>query len=293
MNGVAKTTGLGQGVGLLFGNDEVEKYFECEIGRITPNKYQPRQFFNDTDLKELSDSIKENGVIQPLVVTRSDEGYELVAGERRLRASKMAGLSKVPVVVMEIEGDDTLLELALIENVQRTDLNPVEEAEAYQKLIQRFGYTQEETARKVGKKRSTVSNMLRLLNLPDFIKQDLIEGTLTEGHARALLRLSDDLGGMKEIRDQIIKKALSVRQTERIVRKSTSSAQIRKNNPLKSDENELPQTYCKSLINQLTNKLSSKVYINQMGTRGKLEIEYYSVDDLERLISLILSENNG
>ena len=287
---MAKTTGLGQGVGLLFGNDDDEKYFECDIDKITPNKYQPRIQFNESDLKELSDSIKENGIIQPLIVTQAEDGYELVAGERRLRASKLAGLTQVPVVVMEVESEDALLELALIENIQRTDLNPIEEAEAYHKLIQKFGYTQEETAKRVGKKRSTISNMLRLLNLPDFIKQDLVDGVLTEGHARALLRLSDDLGAMKEIRDEIVRKSLSVRQTERIVRKATSTAKTKQNTPPTTNSDELPTTYCKSLVNQLTNHLSSKVYINQTGSRGKLEIEYYSVDDLERLISLILRD---
>jgi ParB family chromosome partitioning protein len=292
---VAKTTGLGQGVGLLFGNDNEEKYFECDIDKITPNKYQPRLYFDEADLLELSESIRENGIIQPLIVTLSTEGkgYELIAGERRLRASKLAGLEKVPVVVMDVTDEDTLLELALIENIQRTDLNPIEEAEAYHKLIQKFGYTQEETAKRVGKKRSTISNMLRLLNLPDFIKQDLVSGTLSEGHARALLRLSDDLPAMKEIRDLIIKKSLSVRQTEKIVRKATSTVKHSQVSPQNKDQSEIPTTYCKALVNQLTNKLSSKVYINQAGSRGKLEIEYYSVDDLERLISVIMNETTN
>lgn len=289
---MAKTTGLGQGVGLLFGNDAEEKYFECDINLINPNKFQPRVHFKEADLHELADSIKENGVIQPLIVTQgTPEGsYELIAGERRLRASKLAGLSKVPVVVMDVTREDSLLELALIENVQRTDLNPIEEAEAYHKLIQRFGYTQEDTAKRVGKNRSTVSNMLRLLNLPDFIKQDVIDGVLSEGHGRALLRLGEDLATMKEVRDLIVKKGLSVRQTEKIVRKTTSSTRPARSITSPKDSQELPQTYCKALVNQLTNRLSAKVYIHQIGSRGKLEIEYYSTDDLERLISLIMHE---
>lgn len=290
---MAKTTGLGQGVGLLFGNDAEEKYFECDIDKISPNKFQPRLYFNEEGLQELADSIRENGVIQPLIVTASatNKGeYELIAGERRLRASKLAGLDKVPVVVMDITKEDTLLELALIENVQRTDLNPIEEAEAYQKLIQKFGYTQEDTARRVGKKRSTISNMLRLLNLPDFIKQDVVEGLLSEGHARALLRLAEDLPTMKEVRDLILKKSLSVRQTEKIVRKATTAGARKPTVTPPRDSNDLPASYCKALINQLTNRLSAKVYINQNGSRGKLEIEYYSVDDLERLITVIMNE---
>lgn len=290
---MAKTTGLGQGVGLLFGNDTEEKYFECDIDKITPNKFQPRTYFNEADLQELADSIRENGIIQPLIVTHSaNKGeYDLIAGERRLRASKIVGLERVPVVLMDVTKEDSLLELALIENVQRTDLNPIEEAEAYQKLIQRFGYTQEDTAKRVGKKRSTVSNMLRLLNLPDFVKQDVVDGVLSEGHARALLRLAEDLVTMKEVRDLIVKKALSVRQTEKIVRKAISPTATTSSPSPGRETHNLPSTYCKALVNQLTNRLSAKVYINQNGSRGKLEIEYYSVDDLERLISVIMNES--
>lgn len=289
---MAKTTGLGQGVGLLFGNEDVEKYFECNIEKIFPNKFQPRLHFDESELQELADSIRENGVIQPLIVTNSEAKgcYDLIAGERRLRASKIAGLTTVPVVVMDITKEDTLLELALIENIQRTDLNPIEEAEAYQNLINKCGYTQEETAKRVGKKRSTVSNMLRLLNLPDFVKNDLMEGVLSEGHARALLRLSDDIPAMREVRDLILKKALSVRQTEKIVRKATAVSTRTAPASTIRESAELPATYCKALINQLTNRLSSKVCINQNGPRGKIEIEYYSVDDLERLISVIMNE---
>lgn len=287
---MAKPTGLGQGVGLLFGEEEAEKYFQCDIGKIVPNKHQPRSKFNDNDLQELSDSIKENGVIQPLIVTEPVQGqYSLIAGERRLRASKLAGLGEVPVVVMDVTDEDSLLELALIENIQRTDLNPLEEAEAYQKLIQKFGYTQEETAKRVGKKRSTITNSLRLLNLPDFIKNDIIDGVLSEGHGRALLRIADDVIAVKEIRDLIIKKKLSVRQTEKLVKKSDNSARSDRLTP-QTNKKDLPDTYCKALVNQLTNRLSSKVYINQNGGRGKLEIEYYSSDDLERLISIIMDD---
>lgn len=152
---LAKEIGLGKGVGILFGNseEEDEKFFLCDIDRIIPNQHQPRTVFNDDDLKELSDSIRENGIIQPLIVKKKndDDGYELIAGERRLRASKIVGLDKVPVVVNDVEDEGVLLELALIENIQRTDLNAIEEAEAYRKLIEKFNYTQEETARRVGK----------------------------------------------------------------------------------------------------------------------------------------------
>ncbi|MFV0439471.1 MAG: ParB/RepB/Spo0J family partition protein [Desulfopila sp.] len=290
---MVKTTGLGQGVGLLFGEATEEKYFQCNIEKITANSLQPRSFFDEEGLNELADSIRENGVIQPLIVTQGARKgeFELVAGERRLRASKLAGLEKVPVVVLDVSSEDNRLELALIENVQRTDLNPIEEAEAYQKLIQRFGYTQEDTAKRVGKKRSTVTNILRLLNLPDIIKQDVIAGLLSEGHARSLLRIGDDLATIKEIRDLIIKRSLSVRQTEKLIRKTLSPAGVTTTSASPKKGHSLPANYCKALVNQLTNRLSAKVCINQHGTRGRLEIEYYSADDLERLISVIMNES--
>ena len=286
---MAIKTGLGQGVGLLFGDTE-EKYFDCQISSILPNKHQPRLHFKEDSLNSLAKSIKENGVIQPLIVTHSSSPqiYELVAGERRLRASKIAGLTQVPVVLMQVDNDDTLLELALIENIQRTDLNPIEEAQAYQKLIEKFSYTQEETANRVGKKRSTISNLLRLLRLPGFIKDDLINGVLSEGHGRALVKLVDDPLKLQETRDVIVKNSLSVRQTEKIIRKLIAVPKsLGKTSPT-SDKENIPESYKKALINQLTNTLNSKVIINQNGNRGKIEIEYYSLDDLERLISLLV-----
>jgi ParB family chromosome partitioning protein len=286
---MGKKTGLGQGVGLLFG-EEVEKYFECNINNIVPNKYQPRTNFDPNDLKELADSISEKGVIQPLIVTTGSDGdYELIAGERRLRASKLAGLSHVPVVLLEVDNEDTLLELALIENVQRTDLNGIEEAEAYKKLIEKFGYTQEETAKRVGKQRSTVANMLRLLKLPDTIREDIVNGLLTEGHGRALVKLVDDPLKLQEVRNLIIKNSLSVRQTEKIVKKAsfTKSPTKRTNKP---DLEEIPSSYTKSRVVELTNRLNSKIYITQNGSRGKIEIEYYSHDDFDRVTELLLGE---
>lgn len=287
---MAKQTGLGQGVSLLFGDKQEDKFFHCDIDKIIPNKHQPRTSFNDTKIQELADSIRENGVIQPLIVTHSDEPdvYELIAGERRLRASKLANLLTVPVVILEVDNENSLLEMALIENIQRTDLNPLEEAEAYSKLIDKFGYTQEETAKRVGKNRSTITNMLRLLNLPLFIKSDIVDGILSEGHGRALLRLVDDPMKLREVRELIVKKNLSVRQTETLVRNVTATPTGKARVQLK--ETELPSSYCTALTNQLTNKLHSRVSILQNGARGKIEIEYYSLDDLERLVNLVVSD---
>jgi ParB family chromosome partitioning protein len=286
---MGKKTGLGQGVGLLFGED-IEKFFECNINKITPNKYQPRTNFNTSDLQELANSISEKGVIQPLIVTSGSDGnFELIAGERRLRASKLAGLSHVPVVLLEVDNEDALLELALIENVQRTDLNAIEEAEAYRKLIDKFGYTQEETAKRVGKQRSTIANMLRLLKLPELIKNDIANGLLTEGHGRALVRLIDNPIKLQEIRNLIIKNNLSVRQAEKIIKKATSEKAPTKRNIIQNSE-EIPSSYTKSRIIDLTNRLNSKISISQNGSRGKIEIEYYSHDDFDRLTELLLGE---
>lgn len=287
---MAKQTVLGQGVSLLFGDKQEDKFFHCDIDKIIPNKHQPRTSFNDTKIQELADSIRENGVIQPLIVTHSDEPdvYELIAGERRLRASKLANLLTVPVVILEVDNENSLLEMALIENIQRTDLNPLEEAEAYSKLIDKFGYTQEETAKRVGKKRSTITNMLRLLNLPLFIKSDIVDGVLSEGHGRALLRLADDPMKLREVRELIVKKNLSVRQTETLIRNITATPTGKTRVQLK--ETEIPNSYCTALTNQLTNRLHSRVSIIQNGPRGKIEIEYYSLDDLERLVNLVVSE---
>ena len=294
---MVKHKGLGAGVGsLLFGDEEEEEilYFSCDIEKISANKHQPRTFFGDNDLEDLTLSIKQNGVIQPLIVVKNtqsnDERYELIAGERRLRASKLAGLTEVPVVVKTIEKEEDLLELAIVENVQRTDLNPIEEAEAYKKLIDTFGYTQEQTALKVGKKRTTISNLIRLLKLPHFIKADISDNTLTEGHARCLLRLIDDQVRTKEVRDLIIKNSLSVRQTEKLVKKLLSEKNNTKENP-KTTSTDISTSYQSALVNQLENKLSSKVKLHQNGSRGTIEVEYYSVDDLERLIGLITDEN--
>jgi len=286
---MAKITGLdGQGISALFGDQSFdESYFECSVNQITPNKHQPRMVFDQSELEELAESIRKNGVIQPLIVSRvSKKKYEIVAGERRLRASKIAGLKTVPVVVKEVINEDELLEFALIENIQRTDLNPLEEAEAYRKLIDHFGLTQEGTAAKVGKKRSTVANALRLLQLPESIKEDLLAGNLSEGHCRALLALLSNPAALKEVRDEIVEKQLSVRQSERLIRLKANPQTVKP--AQKKREAEFSKSVKKAFENQLTNKLSSQVTINQKGSRGKIEIAYYSYDDLERIIETVV-----
>jgi ParB family chromosome partitioning protein len=286
---MSKNKGLGQGVGLLF-SEAQERLFDCDIDNIIPNKFQPRTIFNAEDLQELADSIREKGIIQPLIVKTTDnEKYALIAGERRLRASKLIGLKTVPVVLMDVEKDDDLLELALIENIQRTDLNAIEEAEAYRKLIEKFDYTQEETARRVGKKRPTITNMLRLLNLPGSIQQDIVDGLLSEGHGRALIKLTDHPQKQQSIRNEIVKNSLSVRATEKLIKKAASNKPQPKPQ-LRQKTEELPKSYKNSLITQLTNRVNSKVHITENGGRGKIEIEYYSIDDLDRVTAVLLGE---
>jgi len=284
---------LGRGVEALLPDDlslgEEEKFFLCDIDKIEANPNQPRTFFDEEKLNQLAESISERGVIQPLLVTRSGGNrYCLIAGERRLRAARIAGEEEVPVVVMEAGSDNESLEIALIENIQRHDLNPIEEATAYTRLIDEFQLTQAEVAHKVGRKRSTITNILRLLNLPETLQNDVSMGNISEGHARVLLRLKDHPQLMQEVRDRIIREDLSVRQTESICRhtakKSTPAKKQKKNG------DELPSSYCRTLATQLTNQLNTKVKIIQNGGRGKLEIEYYSSDDLDRLVSLIADD---
>lgn len=284
---------LGRGVGALLPEDsldEADRFFMCDIEKIAANPHQPRSHFDTDKLQQLADSIREKGVIQPLLVTRgNDNRYVLIAGERRLRAAKLVGCEEVPVVVMDKGSDNENLELALIENIQRHDLNPIEEAAAYERLIEEFNLTQEEVARKVGRQRSTITNVLRLRQLPPTIQDDVVQGTLSEGHARVLLRIKDQPERLREIRDRIVTGELSVRATERLCAKQSPSLTATKPSETSGQQatDELPTPYCAALSTQLTNKLHTKVRIVQQGSRGKLEIEYYSSDDLDRLISLL------
>lgn len=290
---MGKKSVLGRGVGALLPADldqaEEERFFLCDIDKIKPNPNQPRSYFDEEKLNSLAESIRERGVIQPLLVAKAKGNrYDLIAGERRLRAARIAGVDEVPVVLMDTDSDNESLELALIENIQRQDLNPIEEATAYSRLIHEFNLTQEEVAAKVGRKRSTITNVLRLLKLPRPLQDDVVAGRISEGHARVLLRLKDDQDRMWEIRDRIVNEEISVREAERLCRKKKKERPVR-SRPARStaDSDELPQAYCKALTNQITNYLNTKVRIVQNGSRGKLEIEYYSSDDLDRLVSLL------
>lgn len=283
---------LGRGVEALLPTNltstEEDRFFFCDIDKIEPNPNQPRKHFDEEKLQRLAESIAERGVIQPLLVTRGKGNrFNLIAGERRLRAARIAGQEEVPVVVMDADSESRNLELALIENIQRHDLNPIEEAVAYTRLISEFDLTQESVARKVGRKRSTITNTLRLLNLPGYLQDDVANGTISEGHARVLLRLKDDEQKIEEIRGRIIREELSVRETERLCRQSRKAGKERKKQETPPKIGELPESYCRTLATQLINHLHTKVRIVQNGERGKLEIEYYSSDDLDRLVTLL------
>jgi len=284
---------LGKGLDALLPGADAEgrEYFLCPIDLIEPNPEQPRKEINDEALGQLSSSIQEKGILLPLVVYEHEQGrYQIIAGERRWRAAKMAGLDEVPVLVKDVSPLDRL-ELALIENIQRQDLNPLEEAEAYLRLTKEFNLTQEEVAKRVGKERSTVANALRINQLPEFAKVDLARGLISAGHARVLLGLGDEQA-MLDLRNRIIEQGLTVRQAEdlgrKIKRKPGSASPKRQN---KKTAGELPESYCRSLENNLVNHLGAKAKIVQNGSRGKLEIEYYSPDDLDRLLALIMGQS--
>ena len=278
-----KRKALGKGLSALIpdGNhltEGDETFFQCPIEAIEPNPYQPRQIFQGETLDELVSSIKEKGIVTPLLVSKTENGYQLIAGERRWRAAQRAGLERVPVVVRETTPIESL-ELALIENIHRKDLNPIEEALAYQKWLEDTGTTQETLAKNLGKERSTITNMLRLLKLPQVIQKDLIEERLTMGHARVLAGLTEP-DEQRQLRDIILTKALSVRQLEEIVKKGK-----RLGAPKKSvNESEL---YYQALTDNLKRSLGTKVEIRKKGRTGKIVIHFYSDDELDRLLEML------
>jgi ParB family transcriptional regulator, chromosome partitioning protein len=280
-----KKIALGRGLDALIpGFDTVEdrskEYFQCDIELIRPNRFQPRLRFSDDEMEELSRSIKEHGIIQPLLVREDDNGYELATGERRLRAAKNAGLSHVPVVVKNITDSD-LLEMSIVENIQREDLNPMEEAEAYNMLITEFDLTQDQVAVRVGKSRSAVANFLRLRQLPEQIKISIIDGALSMGHARALLGAKTS-AQQNAVWRSVISKGLSVRETENLI-KRLKSEEIKPKESSPSSE----QRYLLSLAEDLSRHFGTQVQIKRRGQTGTVEIKFYSNDDLDRLLSLL------
>lgn len=302
--------GLGKGLGAIFGEDvvkenkeETEKKAKAEAkaaeemdekGRILmlkldlvqPNKEQPRKTFDEEKINELAESIKNYGVLQPLLVQKNDSFYEIIAGERRWRAAKAAGLKEVPAVLKEYSKQEAM-EISLIENVQRADLNPIEEALGYRQLIDEFGLTQEEIAVRVAKSRTVITNTMRLLKLDEQIQNMLVQGVITSGHARALLSLEDTQMQLKAAKE-ILDKKLSVRETERLVKRLQKEASGEKKEEKKKDET-LALIY-QDLEDRMKSVMGTKVSIhNKDKNKGRIEIEYYSEAELERIVEMIES----
>ena len=287
-----KKTGLGRGIGALLEEvdtrDENSKYFMCPMEKLHPKANQPRKSFDRHKLEELIASVVQKGVIQPLIVRRIDDGeggFEIVAGERRWRAAQEAGLKEVPVVVEEVD-DQTSLEMALIENLQREDLNPIEEARAYSFLLERYDFSQDDVARRVGKQRSTVTNLLRLVKLPEDIQEDVVASRLSMGHARALLSLEDE-SDIREARNEVLARELSVRETEQLVRKIAS-----KKYRAARHVSRLPQETFAEFSNHLKDLLKTEVSIKPRTHGGKIEIQYLSHEDLLRIVKLLSSDRS-
>jgi len=253
------------------------------VDEIFPNRMQPRSFFDDAKLEQLMASIKEHGILQPVVVQKADLGYELVVGERRWRASKRLGLKKIPALIREVS-DEQSLAIAIIENIQRQDLNPIEEAQAYARLSTEFSLTQEMVADKVGKSRTAVTNTLRLLNLSESLKEDVISGNISMGHARALLGLENP-NKMEILRQEILKEGLTVRQTEKRAQKLKIDSFAKSGSPAIQKD-----IFIKDLEKDLARRLGTKVDISPKKNGGKLVVTYYSEDDLERIQQLMGSK---
>ncbi|NLK87811.1 MAG: ParB/RepB/Spo0J family partition protein [Clostridiaceae bacterium] len=278
--------GLGKGLGALISSAEIDDdgIREVRINEIEPNIEQPRKSFSDEKLAKLAESIKQHGVVQPLIVHRQGNGYKLVAGERRWRAARLAGLLTVPVIIRELSSRQ-VMEIALIENIQREDLNPVEEAEAYERLISEFGMTQEEVSQTVGRSRPAITNSLRLLSLPDKIKSRLISGEISSGHARALLSIESNEMQQKAL-EEIIRKELSVRETELLAKQLS--------NPKKPKKVKETDPEYQAIEEKFREVFGTKVRIMNNKKNGKILIEYYSPDELDRIINIIdsISKNS-
>lgn len=304
--------GLGKGLGAIFGEDVVKENKEetekkakakaeakaaeemdekdrilmLKLDLVQPNKEQPRKTFDEEKINELAESIKNYGVLQPLLVQKNDSFYEIIAGERRWRAAKAAGLKEVPAVLKEYSKQEAM-EISLIENVQRADLNPIEEALGYKQLIDEFGLTQEEIAVRVAKSRTAITNTMRLLKLDEQIQNMLVQGVITSGHARALLSLEDTQMQLKAAKE-ILDKKLSVRETERLVKRLQKEASGEKKEEKKKDET-LALIY-QDLEDRMKSVMGTKVSIhNKDKNKGRIEIEYYSEAELERIVEMIES----
>lgn len=279
--------GLGTGLGVLFGGDEYENEENSEllnlpISKVEPRSEQPREYFDEQALSDLADSISQYGLIQPVVVRKLDTGYyQIIAGERRWRASRLAGLKEIPVRVIEAD-DRRTAELALVENLQREDLNPIEEAKGYRTLIEEYGLTQDEASKSVGRSRPAITNALRLLSLSPKVMELVEKGKLSAGHARALVSINDDKKQL-EAAEEVIKRAMSVRKTEQL-----AAGICREKNSAVEEKDKKPSVdYALEVGNELTKLLGRKTRLYEGKKTGKIELEFYGADDREELINIL------
>ena len=271
--------GLGKGLGALIPEEKKESSLMIDINKIKSNSEQPRKNFDNDKILELSESIKVHGIIQPLILKQNNDEYIIIAGERRWRAAKMAGIKEVPAIVMELSDKD-ILEISLIENIQREDLNPIEEAIAYKKLLTDFEITQEQLSERLGKSRTVITNSMRLMKLDERVQQYIIEGVLSEGHGRALLSIKDNNELQYEVAQKTIDDGMSVRQLEKLIKSG-----VLERKPKKKQKELNP--YYRDVKDKLQNHFGTKVNINANKGKGKIEIEYYSEEDLQRILEII------
>jgi ParB family chromosome partitioning protein len=285
---VEKRPALGRGLSALIPDTPAaapapaaaDRSLDVDTDLLRPNKFQPRAQMDEERIHELSRSIRANGIIQPIVVRKAEQGYEIIAGERRWRAAQRAGLLKVPVVVRDIP-EDRLLAVALIENIQREDLNPIEEAVAYRRLADDFHLTQEQIADAVGKDRSSVANIVRLLRLPQEVRASVASNALSMGHARAILAVTDEAAQLRLARD-VIARSLSVRETEALVKKSASPEEKKPDKPA--------DVHTRAAEDKLRMSLGTRVHINRKGKGGRIEIDFVNEDELQRLYERLTGE---
>ena len=276
------TRGLGKGLNALFPGESLKKAEAVEhihVKNIKPNPYQPRKIFNETAIEELRDSIKEHGILQPIILRKTGTTYEIVVGERRYRAAKLAGLDEVPAVVRVLTDEETM-ELAILENLQREDLTPIEEAEAYYNLMENLKITQEQLSFRLGKSRSHIANHVRLLSLPKKVRATITEGKLSMGHGRTLLGLRNK-EQITIIADRVLKEGLNVRQLEKLVQR------INDNVPRETKSKEKKDLFLVERESNLRDYFGTNVTIKKTKNKGKIEIEFFSEDDLERILELL------
>lgn len=274
--------GLGKGISAFFPEESIHSDNTVEhvaVSKLIVNPFQPRKIFNEEALKELAESIKEHGIIQPIVVRKKEKKYEIIAGERRFRAAKLAGLKEVPAIVKEMT-EQQMMEVAILENLQREDLTPIEEAEAYSSLIENLNFTQDELAKRLGKSRPHIANHIRLLQLPEEVRKLMNEGVLSMGHGRALLGLKDK-GRIAEIAQKVIAQSLNVRQLEALVHQINEAVSHETKTKAKKD------IFVQATESQLRDYFGTSVQIKKQKNKGKIEIEFYSEDDLGRILDIL------